>query len=238
MALIHCPECSKQVSSTAAACPHCGFAVAYHLQEEARKQQQVEQLRRRQQLIEKKQLLRKTKQEESEEKRKSKLAAKKERTNHLNQFPRMSLLILPTTLLWSVIAALLPYIAEFIQRKKYGWLISEKDTLFSWLHRNVGPILPGLTFAAFTVFLIPAVLYIIANNIKKLKTARILLITCCSYSALLLSGSVISTFSNESAIIIVLRFLIPFLAYIALFLSATAKRRSPKQAVNSSECTQ
>jgi membrane protein YdbS with pleckstrin-like domain len=28
MALINCPECGKQVSSQAASCPHCGFALA------------------------------------------------------------------------------------------------------------------------------------------------------------------------------------------------------------------
>ncbi|MCK5783399.1 MAG: hypothetical protein KAH06_03060 [Desulfobacterales bacterium] len=25
MALIHCPDCKKKVSTTASACPHCGY---------------------------------------------------------------------------------------------------------------------------------------------------------------------------------------------------------------------
>ena len=34
MALIKCPECGGQVSSTAKLCPHCGFAVKDHLAEQ------------------------------------------------------------------------------------------------------------------------------------------------------------------------------------------------------------
>ncbi len=33
MALIHCPECDKEVSDRAKACPNCGFPIADYLQE-------------------------------------------------------------------------------------------------------------------------------------------------------------------------------------------------------------
>lgn len=33
MALIHCPECNKEVSDRAYACPNCGFPIADYLQE-------------------------------------------------------------------------------------------------------------------------------------------------------------------------------------------------------------
>ena len=32
MSLIRCPECSKQVSSTAQSCPNCGFNVVYYVE--------------------------------------------------------------------------------------------------------------------------------------------------------------------------------------------------------------
>lgn len=40
MALINCPECGKQnISDTALACPHCGFAVREHTESKQREQQ-------------------------------------------------------------------------------------------------------------------------------------------------------------------------------------------------------
>ena len=39
MALINCPECNKEVSDTAAACPHCGYNVAEYIGKQAAEQQ-------------------------------------------------------------------------------------------------------------------------------------------------------------------------------------------------------
>jgi hypothetical protein len=35
MALVECPECKRQISSSAAQCPNCGFPMAHHLQSQA-----------------------------------------------------------------------------------------------------------------------------------------------------------------------------------------------------------
>ncbi|MCD7946631.1 MAG: zinc ribbon domain-containing protein [Clostridiales bacterium] len=37
MALIACPECAKEVSEQAEACPHCGFPVSKYLKEQEKK---------------------------------------------------------------------------------------------------------------------------------------------------------------------------------------------------------
>ena len=45
MALIHCPECNKEVSNTAKMCPHCGYDIAGYIQqiEQQKKKEQEEQ---------------------------------------------------------------------------------------------------------------------------------------------------------------------------------------------------
>ena len=47
MALIHCPECDKEVSDTAKMCPHCGYDIARYIQqiEQQKKKEQEEQER-------------------------------------------------------------------------------------------------------------------------------------------------------------------------------------------------
>lgn len=47
MALIHCPECNKEVSDTAKMCPHCGYDIAGYIQqiEQQKKKEQEEQER-------------------------------------------------------------------------------------------------------------------------------------------------------------------------------------------------
>lgn len=38
MALITCPECGREISDKAAACPHCGFPIQEHLQAQTQNQ--------------------------------------------------------------------------------------------------------------------------------------------------------------------------------------------------------
>lgn len=46
MALIICPECNKEVSDTAAACPHCGYNIAAYIGKQTEEQQRAEYLAR------------------------------------------------------------------------------------------------------------------------------------------------------------------------------------------------
>ena len=44
MALINCPECNKEVSDSAAACPHCGYDISEHLRKMEEQQQRAKYL--------------------------------------------------------------------------------------------------------------------------------------------------------------------------------------------------
>ena len=44
MAIIQCPECSKEVSDKAGNCPHCGFGVKQYMEDEEKKRKKQKEL--------------------------------------------------------------------------------------------------------------------------------------------------------------------------------------------------
>lgn len=231
MALINCPECRKEVSNTALTCPHCGFSVANYMREVERKQHELEE-RNRQLLIEKRDKKRQEfvekMQKRYEEKEEKKSIIKQLRPTYLKQYGKKSLWIFAAMLPYSVISSMLMQIREYMIRKQSG-ILYENDNFFGWFFRNFGPLLPRYMLASVIWFLIPSVLYVIANNIKCIKTAKVLLIVGLIYNIVLVLLSTISGLSNCYIDVgMVLNFLIPFVAYIILAFNAIhVKYKSP-----------
>ena len=233
MALINCPECSKEVSDMALACPHCGFGVAGYIEKERIAQQELadEQKRqeKKQQELERRQELARTiksKMDSAAESARSKADSVAEKVKNaksapkqLHQCGKKSFWILVPLLPYVVIAAALPYIRDYFVRKQIG-MLPEGDTFISWFSRNVWPMLPMLTVAVLTLLVLPCIFYIVANQVKNTKCAKKLLILGTVYYALLFALTVVSAVVNYFDITILLRFLIPLCAYGALFYKA------------------
>ena len=236
MALINCPECSKEVSDMALACPHCGFGVAGYIEKERIAQQELadEQKRqeKKQQELERRQELARTiksKMDSAAESARSKVDSVAEKVKsaksaksapkQLHQCGKKSFWILVPLLPYAVITAALPYIRDYFVRKQIG-MLPEGDTFISWFSRNVWPMLPMLTVAVLTLLVLPCIFYIVANHVKNIKCARVLLLLGTVYYALLFALTVVSAVVNYFDITILLRFLIPLCAYGALFYKA------------------
>jgi hypothetical protein len=221
MALINCPECGKAVSETAVACPHCGFGVANYTEELQRKRDALEKEQEKKRLLEMKQI-------EKNGKKEKKAVIKQMKSNYLKQYHKKSLWVFAALLPYSVIGVLLPYVQEYIVRKQMGLLYVEGDTMFSWLIRNCGPLLPMPTCGFFVLFMVPAILYIIANNIKNIKVGKTLLVLGLLYTAVLAAFAIIGCIIARNLNIAgVIRFLIPLCCYIALYRNATHIKESP-----------
>ena len=84
MALINCPECQKEVSDTAVACPHCGFGVSAYIEKEKPAQQKLaqetEKQIKRQQLAKRQEITRTLK-----NKFKKRIVTEKTKPKQLNQ---------------------------------------------------------------------------------------------------------------------------------------------------------
>lgn len=216
MALLKCPECNHDVSSTALACPHCGFNVAEHIRETERKNRELEQ--------QKQQQLRVEEEKQKAEARKRRTAAVRQyRSTHLKQDGNKSFWIFAALLLYAPIGAVLPYIADYILRQQVG-LIPTGDNIVTWILRNWGPSLPMLIFACFTVFLIPSILYVAANKLKKVKPAKLCLWLGLLYHVAAFALLVVNIYEDLMdgyGLAMALRFLIPLCFYLVLYFRAT-----------------
>ena len=215
MALINCPECQKEVSDTALACPHCGFGVASYIQESKRIQQELaedkEKQKQRQQNLERWQKVTQT----IKSKFNKIIETQKSKPKLLNQYGKKSFWILAALLPYSVIATALPYINDYFVRKHIG-LLSANDNIINWFARNVWPIIiPVLVPVLFIHFFVPWIFYIIANNVKSIKTAKVFLVLGLIYNILLFMLAVVSNIIN------IIRFSIPLCVYLILFYKAT-----------------
>ena len=216
MALMKCPECNNDVSSTALSCPHCGFNVANYMDETKRKNQELEQQREQQRLLEEKA-------QKAEAKRKQKAAVRQFRATHLKQDGNQSFWIFAIYLLYAPICAVMPYIEDYFVHKQLGILPAD-DTIVTWIIRNWGYSLPMLIFACFTIFLIPSILYVAANKIKKVKPAKLCLrlgLLCHVALLVWLVANVYEDLMNGSGLALALRFLIPLCFYTVLYYRAT-----------------
>lgn len=225
MALIKCPECNHDVSSTALACPHCGFNVADHIRETERKNRELEQQRAQQRFLEEKE-------QKAEAKRKQKTAVRQYRSTHLKQDGNISFWIFAAQLLYAPVCAVLPYIEDYFIRKYHGILPAD-DTIVTWITRNWGYSLPMLTFACFTIFLIPSILYVAANKIKKVKPAKLCLRLGLMYHVAAFALLVVNIYEdliNGSGLAMALRFLIPLCFYLVLYYRATRIKVPPHEA--------
>lgn len=211
MALINCPECNKDVSDTALSCPHCGFRVANYIEELNRKRCALEKEQETKRLLE-------MKQRERNAKKEKKAVIKQMKSTYLKQNHKKSLWIFVALVPCSVIMVLLPYISSYIERKQLGLIYVKNDTIFSWLNRNVVPMLPHEASAFFIVLLVPAIFYVVANNIKNIKVAKMFLVLGLLYLTALTTICIIFSIRD---IIYIIRWLIPLGGYLALYRNAT-----------------
>ena len=216
MALINCPECNKDVSDSAAVCPHCGFAVAKFVFEKEEEEKRLEQAKARQEY-------RAQKQQQAEERKRRRAAAKKTYIKQFSPCGKKAFWLLAALAPYAVITAIAPYIKDFFLRKQYGRLPADYSIL-AWLRTNVFPILPTLALTAFTLFVIPVVLYVIANNVKNAKAGKILLTAGLVFTALLLLVAVAANIVNGFDEIILIRFFIPLCVYTFLYIKAFYKK--------------
>lgn len=216
MALMKCPECNKDVSSTALVCPHCGFNVANYMNEVERKNRELEQRRQEQRLLEEREL-------QAEARRKQKAAIRQLRSTYLKQDGNKSFWILAIQLLYAPLCAVMPYIEDYIIRRQLG-ILPENDSIVTWIIRNWGYSLPWVTLASFIIFLIPSILYIAANKIKKVKLAKLCLrlgLLCHVALFVWLVVNIYEDLMNGSGLAMALRFLIPLCFYAFLYYRAT-----------------
>lgn len=231
MALIRCPECGQAVSSTAYACPHCGFSVAACVQQWEKEQEELKRKQQREQEELERQLehqrLVEEMERQAEEKRQKKAALRQRKAGHLNQYGGISFWIFAFAPVCSVVSVMLRYLQMYFIRRKVGLPVG--DGVLDWLGRNAVPMLPMEGLAMLVVLLFPAILYVVANHIKKKKAAKILLLLAVGYHTVLFLLPMILDVIRGYIVTVPVQFLIPFCVYIVLYWKAVSLKTLPEE---------